>query len=91
MNSSEIVKLTISELAPKIKSREISPVEVTEAALDQANRFQPRLNSFITLLLEQAMSQAREQEAALMRAAARHTHRHQGQPSHGRHPHHRWL
>jgi aspartyl-tRNA(Asn)/glutamyl-tRNA(Gln) amidotransferase subunit A len=67
MNSSEIVKLTISELAPKIKSREISPVEVTEAALDQANRFQPRLNSFITLLLEQAMSQAREQEAALMR------------------------
>jgi aspartyl-tRNA(Asn)/glutamyl-tRNA(Gln) amidotransferase subunit A len=67
MNNSEIVKLTIAELAPRIKSREISPVEVTEASLDRASRLQPILNSFITLLPEQAMNQAREQEAPLMR------------------------
>jgi aspartyl-tRNA(Asn)/glutamyl-tRNA(Gln) amidotransferase subunit A len=67
MNNSEIVRLTISELAPRIKSREISPVEVTEASLDRASRLQPILNSFITLLPEQAMNQAREQEASLMR------------------------
>ncbi len=66
MAGSDLVKLTISELAAKIKAREISPVEVTEAALAQADRLQPILNSFITILHEQARRQAKEQEAALM-------------------------
>ena len=71
MTDSELVKLTISELAPKIKAREISPVELTEAALAQADRLQPTLNSFITILHDQARSQAKEQEAALMRGEYR--------------------
>ncbi|HZA24634.1 MAG TPA: amidase, partial [Dehalococcoidia bacterium] len=71
MSNAEIVKLTISELAPRIKSRELSPVEVTEAALSQADRLQPVLNSFITLLPEQAMNQTREQESALIRGEYR--------------------
>lgn len=71
MADSELVTLTISELAPKIKAREISPVELTEAALAQADRLQPAINSFITLLHEQARSQAKEQEAALMRGEYR--------------------
>ena len=67
MTGSELVTLTISELAPRIKAKEISPVELTEAALAQADRLQPTLNTFITVLHEQARSQAREAEAALMR------------------------
>ena len=65
MADAEILKLTISELAPKIRSKEVSPVEVTEAALAEADRLQPALNSFITVLYDQARSQAKEQEAAL--------------------------
>ena len=45
MTDSEIINLTIAELAPKIEAREISPVEVTEAALAQADRLQPGANS----------------------------------------------
>ena len=71
MTGKELVTLTISELAPKIKAKEISPVEVTEAALAQADRLQPTLNSFITLLHSQAINQAREQETALMRGEYR--------------------
>jgi aspartyl-tRNA(Asn)/glutamyl-tRNA(Gln) amidotransferase subunit A len=71
MANSELLRLTISELAPKIREREVSPVEVTEAALAQADQIQPALNSFITILHEQAMSQAREQEAALLRGEYR--------------------
>ena len=71
MTGSDLITLTISELAPRIKAREISPVELTEAALAQADRLQPTLNSFITLLHEQARSQAREAEAALMRGEYR--------------------
>ena len=63
----ELLRLTISELAPKIQARKVSPVEVTEAALAQADRLQPTLNSFITILHDQARSQAKDQEAILAR------------------------
>jgi Asp-tRNA(Asn)/Glu-tRNA(Gln) amidotransferase A subunit family amidase len=45
MADSPLVTLTISELAPKIKAKEISPVEITEAVLTQVDRPQPILNS----------------------------------------------
>jgi len=46
-------------------------VELTEAALTQADRLQPTLNSFITILYDQARSQAKAQEAALARGEYR--------------------
>ena len=71
MANSNLTKMTISELAPMIQAREVSPVELTEAALEQVDRLQPVLNSFITVLHEQAREQAKEQEAALMRGEYR--------------------
>ena len=65
MPNEALLDLTISELAPRIASREVSPVEVTEAALARADRLQPRLNSFITLLHERALARARELESEL--------------------------
>ena len=65
MPSDDLLKLTISQLAPRVQSGEVSPVELTEAALAQAHRLQPALNSFITILDDQAMSQAHEMEEAL--------------------------
>ena len=50
MPNVELLRMTISELAPKIKNKEVSPVELTEAALAEADRLQPTLNSFITIL-----------------------------------------
>ncbi len=71
MADSALVTLTISELASRIKAKAISPVELTEAALAQADRLQPTLNTFITILHEQARRQAKELEAALMRGEYR--------------------
>ena len=71
MAATELLTLTIAELAPKIRTREVSPVELTEAALAQAERLQPTLGSFITILHDTARKQAREQEAALMRGEYR--------------------
>ena len=71
MSDLDLLKLTISELAPRIRAGEVSPVELTEAALAQADRLQPTLNSFITILYDQARSQAKEQEAALARGEYR--------------------
>ena len=70
-SSTDLLQLTIEELAPMVQRREVSPVEITQAALAQADRLQPILNSFITILGDQAMAQAREQEAALARGEYR--------------------
>ena len=67
MSNVDLLQMTISEMAPKIQSKEVSPVELTEAALAEADRLQPTLNSFITILHERAMDQARESEAAIAR------------------------
>ena len=70
-SGTDLLRLTIEELAPLVQRREVSPVEITQAALAQADRLQPILNSFITILGDQAMAQAKEQEAALARGEYR--------------------
>ena len=57
----------IHEVAPLVKSRKLSPVELTRAAIDHAERMQPVLKSFITLTPELALRQAQKLENMLMR------------------------
>ena len=71
MPDNELLQLTISEIAPLIQAREVSPVELTEAALAEAERRQPTLNSFITIMREQAMEQAEQAEDELSRGEYR--------------------
>ncbi|MCY4416363.1 MAG: amidase [Chloroflexi bacterium] len=71
MPENELLKLTISEIAPMIQARSVSPVDLTEAALAEAERQQPRLNSFITIMREQAMAQAEHAEDELSRGQYR--------------------
>ena len=67
MANDDLLQLSITEAADMVRRRQVSPVELTEAALAQAERLQPSINSFITLMGDQALAQAREQEAALAR------------------------
>ena len=67
MPNVELLQMTISEMAPKIQSKEVSPVELTEAALAAADKLQPTINSFITILHDRAREQAREAEADISR------------------------
>ena len=71
MPDNELLKLTISEIAPMIQAREVSPVELAEAALAEAERRQPTLNSFITIMREPAMEQAEQAEEELSRGEYR--------------------
>ncbi len=71
MPDNEMLKLTISEIAPMIQSRAVSPVELTEAALAEAERQQATLNSFITILREDALAQAEQAEDELSRGEYR--------------------
>ena len=62
MVTAEPMSLTLAEAACKIKSREISPVELTQESLDRIDELQPKLNAFITICPDQALSAARKAE-----------------------------
>lgn len=59
---SDILKLTLTELAEKLKSRELSPVEVTDACLARIEATEDRLNAYVTVLPESARAAARQAE-----------------------------
>jgi aspartyl-tRNA(Asn)/glutamyl-tRNA(Gln) amidotransferase subunit A len=52
----------IRALGAKIQSREISPVELTEAYLERSRTIGARLNAYATLTTERALREAREAE-----------------------------
>jgi aspartyl-tRNA(Asn)/glutamyl-tRNA(Gln) amidotransferase subunit A len=58
---------TISELAPLLRTGEISPVEITRASLDRIQKLDPALNAFITVTAESALAEARADEAEIAR------------------------
>jgi amidase len=67
MPASEICFLTATELARRIRAKEVSAVEVMEAHLAQIERVNPEFNAIITLTTEQAMAQARTADKMLAR------------------------
>jgi len=70
MNNADICFLPTVELARQIRTKEISAVEVLEAHLAQIERVNPRVNAIVTLVAEQARTQARAADAALARGDA---------------------
>ena len=58
--------LTIREVGERLRRREVSPVELTSAILDRAERLDGPLNAFITITREQALAQARLAEQAIL-------------------------
>ncbi len=51
--------LTIHETREKLRRREVSSVEITQAYLDRSYRHNPRLNAYLTITGEQALAMAR--------------------------------
>jgi aspartyl-tRNA(Asn)/glutamyl-tRNA(Gln) amidotransferase subunit A len=58
---------TISELAPRVRRKEVSPVEVTRACLNRIEKLNPALNSFITVTAELALAEAQTAEREIGR------------------------
>jgi aspartyl-tRNA(Asn)/glutamyl-tRNA(Gln) amidotransferase subunit A len=66
MADQELLYASIAELAPRLAAKEISPVEVTEAALARIEQLEPQVNAFITVTADSARHAARAAEAAIM-------------------------
>ena len=69
--SDELCFLSIAEAARRIRSRALSPVELTDAYLARIAAIDPQLNAYITVTAEFARRQAREAEAQIARGAWR--------------------
>ncbi len=66
MEATDIAYMSASDLALKIRRRELSPVEVVEATIARIERRNPSLNALVYLDFEGA-KRARDAEDAVMR------------------------
>ena len=71
MSDERLAFLSIAELSPLIRSREISPVEVVDTQLARIERLNPRLGAFVTVAATEARAAARAAEAEIARGGWR--------------------
>ena len=60
--SAGATSLNLSQASQLVRSRKLSPVELTEACLQRIERLNPKLNAFITVTAESALAEARAAE-----------------------------
>lgn len=63
----DLVYVPIAELSDRIRTKDISPVEVVRATLDRIDRLEPQLNAYNTVFVDQALAEARQAEADIGR------------------------
>ena len=67
MIADEILYLSASELAKRIESKKLSPVELTKAYLDRSEKLGPKLNAYAKLTPDTALEQAQAAEKEIQR------------------------
>lgn len=67
MGNEELWFMPAGELAVAIRTKRLSPIEVTEAVLARIEKVNPTLNAFCTVTADVARAQAKAAEAAVMR------------------------
>lgn len=66
MNGIDFLDITITEASGLIESRRLSPVELTRASLERAEKLDPTLKAFTTMAPEYALQRAKKAEQEIM-------------------------
>lgn len=66
-----VADLSLRQAANALRRKDLSPVDLARACLDRIAALDPRLNTFITVIPEQALAEARERERELSRGQRR--------------------
>jgi aspartyl-tRNA(Asn)/glutamyl-tRNA(Gln) amidotransferase subunit A len=64
---STLTTLTVAEASQLVRSKKVSPVELTEACLGRIEGLNPELNAFITVTADSSLAEARAAEAEIQR------------------------
>jgi aspartyl-tRNA(Asn)/glutamyl-tRNA(Gln) amidotransferase subunit A len=67
MPGEELFYLSVSELAKRIESKKLSPVELTKVYLERSQKLGPRFNAYAQLTAETALEQAKTAEKEIQR------------------------
>ena len=67
----ELLFKPVRELAELLRTRQVSPVELTAVALERLDRHGPTLNAVVTVTRERALAQAARAEQEIMRGEYR--------------------
>lgn len=65
MIADDVLYLTVGELADRIRTKKLSPVELTEAYLRRSEKIGTQLNAYATLTRERAMAEAKKAESEI--------------------------
>lgn len=69
--TSDLTAMSLKEAVDAVRSRRVSPVELTQACLGRIEKYDATLHSFITITADQALAAARACEAEQRRGAWR--------------------
>jgi Asp-tRNA(Asn)/Glu-tRNA(Gln) amidotransferase A subunit family amidase len=64
---SDILELSATAMAERIRAKKVSPVELVQAHLARISEDNPRLNAYVSLRADEALAEARASEATVMR------------------------
>ena len=67
----ELAMLSLADASELVRSKKVSPVELTNACLARIERINPLLNAFITVTAPQAVAEARAAEAEIAKGRRR--------------------
>lgn len=82
VNDTDLAFASIEQVGRLFRTRKLSPVELTKLMLARIERLNPKLNAFITVTPDVALTQAKKAEAELFAPRGRKGHRDRG-PLHG--------
>ena len=67
MNATDLAGTPATDLIPRIRSKALSPVELTRAELERIEQANPTINAFCTVTADAALAAARAAEEAVMK------------------------
>ena len=67
MGTTDLYQGDLVGLARRIEKRELSPVELTRAALERIEAVNPKINAFLTVIADEAMKAARVAETEILK------------------------
>src|ERR1700722_7139751 len=57
--ASDLTALTLKQASERIRSKKVSPVELTEACLERIKTYNPKIDAWITVMRDSALAQAK--------------------------------
>jgi aspartyl-tRNA(Asn)/glutamyl-tRNA(Gln) amidotransferase subunit A len=65
MVGEDVLYLSVRELGDRIRTKQLSPVELTESYLARSEKFDPQLHAYVTITRDLALTQARAAESEI--------------------------